>query len=374
VRIALIGQRGVPATFGGIEHHVEELGARLADRGHDVVVFCRPNYGPSPSLRSYRGMRLRYVPTVGTKHLEAIVHSGLSTLATIGHGFDVIHYHALGPGIMTPIARAATRARVVQTIHGLDYLRNKWGWPARTTLRFGAWLSAHVPHATIVVSEELYAHYRDRYGRKATHITNGVEAPQQVAGDDAINARWGLTSRGYLLFVGRLVPEKSPDALIRAFARIPGPMRLVLVGGSSFTDGYTGTVERLAAADNRVLMAGPVYGQALDELYAHAAAFVLPSTVEGLPLVLLEAAAHATPVVASAIPPHLEVLKADEPGRRLHVPGDEDSLIAAIGRSLSDPAGEHEGAAALRSEVLATYRWDDVVEATEALYRRLVEK
>ena len=125
LRIAMIGQRGVPATFGGIEHHVEELGSRLVERGHEVTVFCRTNYVHEP-LGEYRGMRLRHLPTVGTKHLDAIAHSASSTWSALREGgFDIVHYHALGPGLMAFAPRLASRAKVVLTAHGLDYERAK---------------------------------------------------------------------------------------------------------------------------------------------------------------------------------------------------------------------------------------------------------
>src|SRR5436305_15215198 len=150
MRIAFIGTRGVPATFGGIEHHVEEVGSRLAARGHDVTVYCRANYVPD-GTSEHKGMRLARLPTVSSKRLDAIVHSALSTARALGQGYDVVHFHALGPGVLTPVPRYASRARVVQTVHGLDDERAKWGPGARAMLRGGSWLSAHVPDATVAV-------------------------------------------------------------------------------------------------------------------------------------------------------------------------------------------------------------------------------
>jgi glycosyltransferase involved in cell wall biosynthesis len=371
LRIAMIGCRGVPARFGGIERHVEELGARLAARGHRVVVFCRTNYTGSEGRqpRHYRGMTLRHLPTVGTKHLDAIAHSALATAAALRGGFDILHYHALGPGLLGVLPRYASRARVVLTVHGLDDQRAKWGRGARTVLHAASWLSARVPDVTIVVSRDLERHYRQVHGCPAVHIPNGAPMSRPHP-PDGTTARLGLTPGRYLLFVGRLVPEKAPDLLLRTFRRLPGDHRLVLAGGSSFTDGYTRSLLALAAGDPRVVLAGYVYGAELAELYANAAAFVLPSLLEGLPLTLLEAASFGIPVVASAIPPHLEVLAASGPGRRLARPGDEDGLLRALGQVLADPAQERIGAAALRDQVLRAYSWDSAAEATERVYRR----
>jgi glycosyltransferase involved in cell wall biosynthesis len=370
LRIAMLGARGVPATFGGIERHVEELGAELVARGHRVTVFCRTNYCRA-DLDRYRGMALRRLPTVGTKHLDAIAHSALGTLVAMRESFDVLHYHAIGPGMLAVVPRYLSAARVVVTVHGRDDQRAKWGRGARSVLRLGGWLSARVPDATVVVGRHLERHYREAHGRAAVYVPNGVRAVAPRPAGGAL-ARLGLVPGRYLLFVGRLVPEKAPDLLVSAFARLPGDHRLVLAGDSSFTDGYTASLRELAAHDPRVVLAGYVYGAELEELYSNAAAFVLPSLLEGLPLTLLEAAAFGLPVVASEIPPHLEVLGEGGPGRRLVPAGDHDRLLAAMRQVLADPPQERAGAAALRDRVLHGYSWEAAGERTEAVYRAVL--
>lgn len=366
LRIAMIGQRGLPAAWGGVERHVEELGARLADRGHEVTVFCRTNYS-EVMAKEFRGMQLRYMPTVGTKHLETITHSTLSSLAALRGRFDVVHFHALGPGLLAPIPRVLSRAGVVQTIHGLDNKRAKWGPLASAVLGTAAWVSGHVPHATIGVSEDLVAHYAKRWTRVAHYVPNGVNRPEVRAADE-ITRRFGLRSGEYILFVGRFVPEKAPDRLVRAFRSIPGDVRLVLAGGSSYTDGFARTLVDAAAQDPRVLLTGYVFGDTLAELYSNAAAFVQPSDLEGLPITLLEAASYGTPIVASDIPPHVEVLRETGPGRRLVLARQEQALAEGIRLVLEDQATERTGAAKLRDEVLAAYDWNSIVVATERVY------
>jgi glycosyltransferase involved in cell wall biosynthesis len=368
----MIGARGVPATFGGIERHVEELAARLVARGHEVTVFCRPNYCRA-GLGNHRGVRLRRMPTVGTKHLDAIVHSGLSTMGALAASFDVLHYHAIGPGMLAALPRYLTHTGVVLTVHGRDAERAKWGRGAKAVLGVADWLSARVPDATIVVGRHLEQYYREAHGRPAVYVPNGVDATRPRPADGTLS-RLGLRPGRYLLFVGRLVPEKAPDLLLEAFRRLPGDYRLVLAGDSSFTDRYTTHLRELATQDRRVLLPGYVYGSDLQELYSNAAAFVLPSLLEGLPLTLLEAASFGLPVVASSIPPHLEVLGSGGPGRRLHRPGDAEELGAALGQVLADPAVERAGAAALRDRVLRSYGWDDAAQRTEAVYRAVLER
>jgi glycosyltransferase involved in cell wall biosynthesis len=363
----MIGQRGVPASFGGVEHHVEELGSRLAERGHDVTVYSRTNYAPERHA-IYRGMRPRYLPTVHSKHLDAIVHSTVSTLDAVLARADIVHYHAVGPGIPAVLPRYLSGAKVVLTVHGLDAERAKWSSAARGVLRTAQWLSAHVPDATIVVSHALADHYRARYRRRTWYIPNGVNEARRRPPHE-IRRRFGLAGGDYLLFVGRLVPEKAPDLLLKAFSMIEGETKLVLAGGSSFTDDFVRRIHALAASDPRVMLTGYVYGELLEELYTNAAVFVLPSLLEGLPLTLLEAISYDIPVVASDIPPHREVLGKE---RGLVQPGEARALATAIATALEHLPEEQRAAEALRPRILSDYRWDATTVATEALYERLL--
>jgi glycosyltransferase involved in cell wall biosynthesis len=374
-RIAFIGQRGVPATIGGIEHHVEEIGSRLVDRGHDVTVYTRANY-TKHHVSEHRGIHVRYIPTAPTKHLEALIHSGLSTAVAMAPGprrADILHYHAIGPSVFTPLPRVLTRRGVVLTIHGLDYDRDKWGVGARTALRSAGWISAHVPHATITVSRNLADFYLRRYGRIANYIPNGVAAPI-FQPPHIIKERFDLGERSYALFLGRLVPEKAPDLLLRAFRGVDTTARLVIAGGSSFTDRYVRELESLAASDPRVLLVGPVHGDLLHELYSNAALFVLPSSLEGLALTLLEAASYRLPLVASDIPPNREIVGADGPGGRLFPSGDEAALTRALTVTLAALEEARRGARVLGDRVTREYDWDDATDATERVYETVLRR
>lgn len=368
MRIAMIGQRGLPATYGGVERHVEELSVRLADRGHDVVVFCRNGYAEGQEA-TFRGVKLCYVPTVSTKHLEAAVHSALSSLSAIGNRFDVVHYHAIGPGLWSPVPRYLSRAAVVQTIHGLDQDRAKWGGFATRVLRVGDWLSKRVPDAVVVVGGYLLEHYEDRRGT-TEHIPNGVSI--STNGDDASLDLMGVRKGNYVLFVGRLIPEKAVDQLIRAFGMLGGRQQLVIAGGSSFTDDYQIELKRLAHRDERVVLPGYVYGQELAALYANASLYVQPSLLEGLPLTVLEAAAHGLPLVLSDIPAHREVVPETRPGARIYRAGDVGALADAMRMGLKTAESDRPRAKSEGEKVVAHYSWDAMAEATERLYERLV--
>ncbi|MCX4472536.1 GDP-mannose-dependent alpha-(1-6)-phosphatidylinositol monomannoside mannosyltransferase [Micromonospora sp. MW-13] len=368
LRVAMIGQKGVPATYGGIERHVEEMASRLAAFGHEVTVYCRDSYG-DVSVEQHRGIRLRRARTVASKHLDAIVHSTTSTLAALAERPDIVHYHGLGPILTAPLARYASRSKVVLTVHGLDNQRDKWGRAARAVLGAAYRLSGYVPDARVTVSRGLSTHYATRFGRPARYIPNGVAAPRHLPPRQLDSL--GLRPGGYLLLVGRLVPEKAADLLVRAFRRLPTDLRLVVVGGSAFTDEFVARLRREAGDDPRIVFTGFVYGEQLAELYSHAAAFVQPSRLEGLPLTLLEAASYGLPVVASDIEPHVEVLERDAPGRRLFRDGDGDDLLRALATVTADVPAERAGAALLRDRVLAEYNWDAAARDLERLYFEL---
>lgn len=365
----MVGQKGLPATMGGVERHVEEVGSRLASRGHEVLVFCRSSYGSS-AHQSYRGMTLLEAPTIATKHLDAIVHSAASTWGALARRADVVHYHALGPGLMTPVPRYLSRAAVVMTVHGLDHQRDKWGAPARAVLGAAHWMSGRVPNRTVVVSRDLAAHYGEHFRKTVACIPNGVTTPVLTDASDFVRSI-GLVPDEYALFVGRLVPEKRPDLLIRAVLASDCIRQLAIIGDSSFSDEYSRRLRELAGDDPRIVFAGFVGGAHLEEVFQRAGVFVQPSDLEGLPLTLLEAIANGVPVLASDIAPHLEVIGSGSPAHRIFTRGDVDSLRTALEQMLAGALGGSGDD--LRVRVLEDYSWDSATDQLEDLYLRAVD-
>jgi glycosyltransferase involved in cell wall biosynthesis len=373
MRIAMIGSRGVPAGSGGIEKIVERLGGALARRGHDVTVFCRSNYIDYDGAE-YDGMRLRVLPTIGTKHLDAIVHTALSTTQALS-GYDVLHYHALGPGLLTPLPRVLARdTAVVQTVHALDWQRAKWGRVARGVLRAGEWVSTKSPQDVIVVAADLVEYYEAEYGFTPTLIPNPVETVIEHQPAGTIGSRFGLEPQNYLLFIGRLTPEKQIDVLLRAYKLVDSELPLVIVGGSSFTDNYVAHLNRLASEDSRVIMAGELFGETLTELLTNARAFVSPSALEGSPSTVLEAISAGVPIVASEIAPHVELLGAATGGCMLHEVGSEIALAAAIEEVISDHASARIEMTRSRSHLLTGRSAGEVAERTEEVYIQALDQ
>jgi glycosyltransferase involved in cell wall biosynthesis len=365
MKIAMIGAKGVPATHGGVERHVEELGARLVGLGHEVTVFTRPNYA-DPSLVEYRGMRLVSLPTVGTKHLDAIVHSTIASFVAAYDDFDIVHYHAIGPCLASPITKVAGR-KIVATIHGQDWRRAKWGPFATNVLRTAEWTTLRVPDAVICVSETLARQYQRAGHAKVAYVPNGVTIDP---GDDPdVLDELGVAKGEYLLFAGRLVPEKGLHYLVEAHSTARHSMPLVVAGDSSNSDEYVSSIRRKAGSG--LVLAGYQYGAKLAALFRHCALFVLPSDLEGLPIVLLEALAYGAPVLASDIAPNIEILGG---GGHHFRAGDVQSLAREMDRALVDPAALVAHASAEQRRITADYDWDEIAQSTVGLYLSVAKK
>jgi glycosyltransferase involved in cell wall biosynthesis len=363
LRIGFIGGRGVIGKYSGIETCYEEVGARLAQMGHQVTAYCRSYF--TPKARQYRGMRVVRLPTIRTKHLETLVHTLLSTVHACFGDCDIVHYHTLGPSLFSFLPRLFGKKTVV-SVQGLDWQRKKWGWFARYVLKFCEWTSARLPNSTVVVSRTLQEYYRSRFAKNCAYVPNGARVRERQSGN--YMESMGLQPDGYALFLGRFSPEKNCDLLIEAFEKLDTPMKLVLAGGSSHTEDY---VQRLRQHESeRVRILDWISGDALEQLLTNAALFVLPSDLEGLSLALLDAMGAGVCVLASDAPENIEAIgDAGFTFRR----NDVNDLQRMLTLLLSDPSlcGEIGGRAQAR--VRREYLWEGVSEATSAVYSSLLE-
>jgi glycosyltransferase involved in cell wall biosynthesis len=364
MKIAMVGQKTNVTRFGGIERHVGLLADRLAERGHHVTVFTRGSYGQP--MRPAPGVELRQRPCVPTKHLEAITHSSLCSLEAGLRGYDVVHFHGVGPSLTIPLARLGRRAAVCATIHDQDYNKDKWSGFARRMLRAGESSACRHADAVISVAHYIERHLQDVYGREADYVPNGNDPLHLQSAGETLAAH-GLERGRYLLFLARLVPEKGCDVLIEAVRSSSTELRLAIVGGASHSDEHAEQLRRLAGDDPRIAFLGFQSGDALDELRTNAAAYVMPSRQEGLPLSLLEMLWYGLPVIASDIPAVHEVDGA-VPAERVTLvpPGDASALRAAIEQLPSDPE--------VVPGALAWPTWADVAAEVEDVYARIVRR
>lgn len=361
LKIAFLGARGVIGTYSGIETYYEEVGSRLAARGHEVTAYCRKYF--TPDVASYRGIRVRRLPSLRGKHLETLSHSLLATLECLWRDFDVIQYHAIGSAPLAVLPRLLGRTTVV-SVRGLDWQRAKWGGFARSMLRFGEWASARAPVATVVVSETLQRHYQATHGRRPYMIPNAVVVgtPQPIQR----LAEHGLEKDSFLLFAGRISPEKGVHTMLEALRPLSRHKKLVLAGGTSYSDDYIEQVKALAW--DEVVFLGRVGREMMEELLSNCYAFILPSVMEGLSIALLEAVSYGNCIVTTDIPENLEVV--GDAGLSFP-PGDVAAMRAVLARVLEDPELVEDYRRRARERARERPDWDEVARLTEELFLRL---
>lgn len=355
----MIGTKGIPATWGGIERHVEEIATRLAAKGHDVTVYCRPYYTTTDEA-CYKGVKLRKLPTIPTKNLDAIVHTFLATMDSMMEDYDIIHYHAIGPGTFALLARMAGKNAII-TVHGLDWQREKWGKKAKLFLKFGERASIMFPYRTIAVSKFLKEYLEDKYQRPVTYIPSAVTTPVHRLPDKI--KEYGIGKKDYILFVARLVPEKGCHYLIEAYERLNPKQKLIIAGGASHSEEYVAELQKHAS--DKIIFTGYVYGEALQELYSNAYCYVHPSTMEGLPVTLLEALAYGNCIIASDIPANTEAV---QEGGIIFESQNVAALSEALARVIAKPALAEELGKRARARGVAEYNYDRVAEKTLELY------
>jgi glycosyltransferase involved in cell wall biosynthesis len=359
MRIAMIGQKGIPASYGGIERHVEEIATLLASRGHDVLVYCRPYYTSIDG--DYKGVHLIKTPSIKTRHLDAASHTIISTAHVLSMKPDVVHYHALGPSTLSFVPRLAG-ARTVSTVHGLDWRGGKWGPAAKWLLQRCEYGAVRFPDRALVVSRILKTYFETKFGREVTYIPNGVR-PGRLR-EPANLDRYGVENGGYYLFVGRLGPEKGCHTLIEGFGKAATSRKLVMVGSAHLNLAYEARLK--AMANERVVFTGAVFGEPLVDLWNGAHAVIHPSITEGMSLSLLEAMAHRKCVIVSDIPENLEVTG---DGALTFQAGEADDLAEVIERVDREAGLAAEFGSKALARVKEEYDWNNIVTQLEAVYR-----
>lgn len=369
MKIAMLGHKGIPATWGGVETHVDHLSRQLADLDYEVVAYSRKHYVDEDAVKRFNKSQKRITsvltPTINTKHTDTIVHTFVSTLHAMRENVDVYHYHGVGPSLLAWLPRLfRPRAKVVCTFHSPDRLHQKWGRIARAMLTLGEWASLTFAHKTIVVSRDLQRYCREQYQKSAVYIPNGVSEGQYRRASQ-ISAEFGLEEDGYILVVSRLVRHKGIHYLIKAFKQMTTDKKLVIVGDSAFTDDYVKELKELASNDPRIVFTGYQTGAVLEELYSNAYAYVQPSESEGLSVSVLEAGSYGLPVLASDIPSNAEVVL--DRGFLFENRNVRD-LAENLEQMLDNPEETREAGKRLRQHVADKYNWNRIGKATMHVY------
>lgn len=373
MKIAFIGQKGIPTLSGGVEKHVEKLSVELRRLGHDVTVYTRPHYTPRDK-ESYKGVRLISLPSIHTKHLDAISHTLFATLHALFQGYDVIHFQSIGPSILSFIPRIfIPRTRVVATFHSRDYLHQKWGWFAQLCLKAAEFFTCHIPERTVAVSEHLAGYARSFYGSQAIAIPNGAEV--EPCHDQTVLSQYRLRPGNYVLSVSRLVGHKGIQYLIKAFmeledtTKLPNNYKLVIVGthtGTKETKEYEAYLKLMAAGRSNIIFTGELTGTPLATLFTEAGMFVQPSEDEGLSVALLEAMAFGLPIIVSDIPANVEAIRG---GAGVTFPTkDVDGLKQELAYYINRPEEAVKLGVKAKDRVVEHYSWEAIAAKTVELY------
>jgi glycosyltransferase involved in cell wall biosynthesis len=356
MRIGMIGTKGIPFP-AGIENFTEQVGSRLAERGHDVTVYVRPYVDVGDV---YRGVRIRHLPSINTKHLDALSHTFLASLDVLFASLDVVHYHALGPSVFSLLPRLRG-LKTIAHVHGLDWQRAKWSTFASRCLRTAEYAAMYFPHRTIAISKTLKTYLETKYKRPVDYVPTGVEMheyrePREIA-------RWGLKKERYILFLSRLVPEKGCHHLLDAYEGLATDKQLVIAGSAAHADAYIASLQ--GRRGSKVIFTGNVTGRTLEELFSNAYVYVLPSEVEGLAHSLLQALSCGRCVLASDIGPNKEAL--GDCGLTFRS-RDSSDLRRKLQYLLDNPAFVADRAAMAQARVRQHYSWETVVDSLERIY------
>jgi glycosyltransferase involved in cell wall biosynthesis len=368
MKIAFIGQKGIPATYGGFERYVEELSTRLARRGHAVWVYVRPYYTKTTD-KIYKGVYLVKVPTIRSKHLDTIVHVFLSTLHLLTLDVDIIYVHGVGPSSLVPLMRILKpRAKVVSVFQSRDSLHAKWGKFARFMLNIATWMTCKFPHETVTSSKELYRFAKESYGVETIQINNGAPEPSTLRSNE-MEKKLGISQGSFFLMVTRFVRHKNIHRVIEAFKKLETDKKLVIVGGAVYTDKYFQELLELAKGDPRIIFTGFLSGSNLWELFQKTYAFIQSSGTEGMPLSVLEAMAYGCGVIASDIPEHRELL--GDAALYFDLENSAD-LKAMLGLALKSPQSVFEKGALAKHRAKTYFGWDKITERVEELFGSLL--
>lgn len=369
MKIAMIGQKEVPSRVGGIEVAVEALAVRMAARGHDVTLYncCRRGLRAAErkvKYKNFKGVHICEMSVPDIRGVSAALGSIMATIRAVPEKYDCIHYHAEGSAVLSFLPHLIG-IRTVVTIHGLDWQRRKWGSFAAGYLKLGERIAVGSADRIIVLSKAMQEYFYKTYRRETVIIPNGMDPPVlREAGK--IRKKWGLQRDGYILFVGRIVPEKGLEMLISAFLKTATEKKLVIAGGISDTRNFYRMLQRMAQADTRILFTDFVQKEELEELYSNCYFYCLPSEIEGMPISLLEAMSYGSACLCSDIPECMEVM---EGNGVLFKKRDEEDLRQNLQYLCDHPEAVEITRRKMKDLSHEKYDWETITDKTLELYR-----
>ena len=377
ISVAMIGQKRIPSRNGGIEKVLTDLCPRLVDRGIKVTALNRRNQKVAqhdllpPVDNKYMGVQLKSVMTIPIKGLSAVSSSFFGAIEAALGSYDIVHFHAEGPSVMLGIAKIFGKKCVV-TIHGLDWKRDKWkGTFGKWYILFGEHMAVKYADEIIVLNRDTKCYFEKKYQRKTCFIPNGIN---QVSPEDSVDMlrNFNLEPNRYFLSLSRLTPEKGIHTLIKAFKKTSSNFRLVIAGESSDSSNYVQYLRDLSKGDDRIVFTGFVGGKFLRELYSHAYVYVLPSSIEGMPLTLLEAMAYGNAVACTNIPELKEIV--GDTHALTFDPDDVKDLWRVLQYFIDNPLIQIRMKQSSSNFIKKSFNWDTIADKTIYIYRDALSK
>lgn len=373
LRIAMLGHKRIPSREGGVEIVVEELSTRMVQRGHSVTCYNRSGHHVSGKEfdaningKYYKGVRIKKVFTIDKKGLAAMTSSLFASLAVAFRKYDIVHFHAEGPCAVMWIPKLFGK-KCVATIHGIDWQRAKWGNFASKYIKYGEKTAVKYADKIIVLSKNMQDYFMKEYGRETVYIPNSSSV-QTIREVNLIREKFGLEKNSYVLFVGRIVPEKGITYLIDAWKQISTDKKLVIAGGVSDSTEYTEEIKSLCEGDDSIILTDFVQGEILDELYSNAYVYCIPSDLEGMPLSLMEAMSYGNCCLVSDIKEHLEMV--DDKAVAFKKSNVND-LKLKLQELLNDEETVNKYKKESSDYILNKYNWENVVTETLKLYMEI---
>lgn len=365
MRLAILGIRGIPANYGGFETFAEELSTRLVTRGHDVTVYCRPHYVPA-TLKEFKGVRLVSLPTIRHKYLDTIVHTALSAVHAATQQFEAVLVCNAANALVSVLPRLAGTA-VALNVDGLERRRKKWNALGRLWYLASERLATMMPNAIVTDAKVIERYYRQRYQCDSTFIPYGCVVGRHASTD--VLQRFGLRPGQYVLYVSRLEPENNAHAVIAGFNRSKLDKKLAVVGDAPYAREYKDHLREIAGP--HVVFTGGVYGDGYRQLQSHAFVYVHATEVGGTHPALVEAMGFGNCVIVNDVPENREVVS--DAGLYFEAQS-PDTLSAQLERLERDTALVERLRAASGARAAATFSWDRVTDAYEALFQRMTSQ
>src|SRR4051812_1074813 len=362
MRIAILGTRGVPASYGGFETFAEHLSTRLVARGHEVTVYCRSHY-VSPRQLEYHGVRLKVLPTIRHKYLDTVVHTFLSALDAAPRRFDAALICNAANAPFAPLLRLVGTP-VAINVDGLEHKRKKWNWMGRRYYLLTERLATLLPNRTVTDAGVIKDYYEARYGARSTMIAYGSEVERRPNPD--VVRRWRVEPNRYVLYVSRLEPENNAHLVIEAFKKVRTAHKLLIVGDAPYAFDYISDLKARARGDKRIIFTGFVFGQDYRALQQNAYCYVHGTEVGGTHPALLEAMGFGNCVLTLAAPENIEAV-----GDAAILYRDESDLVRKLQRVLRDGSLVHAFRNRAQSRVQEHYTWDRVVDQYEQLFAEM---